>query len=229
MLPVALARSVFDNTLSTGGFVNGVMASCNHCNGAGTHDVMFVSNIFTRVQHRPCIFGSRFKCIKQRAAPVTVDFVIWHCAHSMRNSLAGSIKRSSVRLFVGLSVLPSVCLSYRSIAVAVRRVCCWAPRGQEISIDSRRRHVTCGQWHVDSRVDEAEHRLVSHGYFREQSLLSLIALLIVGANVVVSNALYKFDFLLCSSVSIARLDERCTLIWSWRHCYHTHTTAIVVH
>ena len=212
MLPVALARSVFDNTLSTGGFVNGVVASCN---GTGTHDVMFVSNIFTRVQHRPCIFGSRFKCIKQRAAPVTI---------------AGSIKRSSVRLFVGLSVLPSVCLSYRSIAVAARWVCCWAPRGQEILIDSRRRRrSTCGQCHVESRVDEAEHRLVSHGYFREQSLLSLIALLIVGANVVVSNALYKFDFLLCSSVSIARLDERCTLIWSWRHCYHTHTTAIVVH
>ena len=130
----------------------------------------------------------------------------------MRNS---RVYQTLERPSVCRSVCPSVRLSVPSFdrrCGAVRRVCCWAPRGQEISIDSRRRHVTCGQWHVDSRVDEAEHRLVSHGYFREQSLLSLIALLIVGANVVVSNALYKFDFLLCSSVSIARLDERCTLI-----------------
>ena len=130
--------------------MNGVVASCN---GTGTHDVMFVSNIFTRVQHRPCIFGSRFKCIKQRAAPVTVDFVIWHCAHSMRNSLAGSIKRSSVRLFVGLSVLPSVCLSHRSIAVAAR--CGGFAAGRPAG--RRYRSIAgAGTWHAGSGMLTAE-------------------------------------------------------------------------
>jgi len=48
--------------------------------------------------------------------------------------LAGSMKRSSVRL--------SVCLSVPSIdsSSGVRRACCWAPRGQEKSIASRRQH-----------------------------------------------------------------------------------------
>ena len=61
-------------------------------------------------------------------------------------------------------VRPSVCLSVPSIdrCSSVRRVCCWAPRGQEISIDSDGRQAAtahsstafgskCEQCRVDSR------------------------------------------------------------------------------
>ena len=54
----------------------------------------------------------------------------WHYPHSM--------KRSSIRPSVCLSVCLSLRLSVPSInsSSGVRRVCCWAPCGQEISINS---------------------------------------------------------------------------------------------
>ena len=88
---------------------------------------------------------------------------------------AGSIKRSGVRPSVSQSV-PSV-----ERSSGVRRVCCWAPYAQKISIDSAGRPAAaapqpgaaalsskCGQCHVDSRINEDEHRLV---------LLSILGLL----------------------------------------------------
>ena len=52
---------------------------------------------------------------------------------------------------------PSVCPVYIDRSSSVRRVCCWAPRGQEISIDSTTAHsrtAFCNkreQCHVVSR------------------------------------------------------------------------------
>jgi len=72
---------------------------------------------------------------------------------------AGSMKRSSVRPFVRLSVPSTDGIN------GVRPVCCWVLRGQEMSIYSMRRHSAatvlrrrmalcsnkCGQCHVDRR------------------------------------------------------------------------------
>jgi len=77
----------------------------------------------------------------------------------------------NIRSTVGFLSVPSI-----DSSSGCRRVCCSAPGGQEVSIDRRRasgaplqwRRSTahsseCGQCHVDSRVDEAEHssRVVS--------------------------------------------------------------------
>ena len=59
----------------------------------------------------------------------------WHCTHNMRSNVYETVERPSVRPSVRRSVpLPSI-----DSSSGVRPVCCWAPRGQEISVDSRRR------------------------------------------------------------------------------------------
>ena len=86
---------------------------------------------------------------------------------------AGSMKRLGVR--------PSD--SSFDCSSGVQQVCCWVLCRQEISTDSvgagtqQQRHHSivhsskCGQCHVDSRVDEAEHRLIftyNQGLFRDR-------------------------------------------------------------
>jgi len=70
----------------------------------------------------------------------------WHCPHSMRSKVYATVGRPSVRPFV-----PSIDCSNVD-----RWVCCWVPRGQEISIDSCGRRLQalsskCGQRRVESR------------------------------------------------------------------------------
>ena len=92
----------------------------------------------------------------------------WHCLHSMRSSMSHS---RGLYLCNGcVSVCLSVCLSVRSIDrwSSVRRVCCWALRVQEISIDSGGQHSSTalsskrGQCHVYSR----RRRLISSNLLR---------------------------------------------------------------
>jgi len=83
--------------------------------------------------------------------------VYWHCSHNMRQVLCNGT--ASVCLFVSPSVRPSACPIYRPLHSA-RWVCCCAPGGQEISIDSAGRRSTahsstgfsskCEQCHIVS-------------------------------------------------------------------------------
>jgi len=80
----------------------------------------------------------------------TLVLVTWHSLCNQQGLCKGLV-----------SIRPSVCLSVPSIDLSsgVRRVCCWAPSGQEIPIDGggvgrprqRRRSSRCGQCHVYSR------------------------------------------------------------------------------
>ena len=54
----------------------------------------------------------------------------WHCAHSMQRRVYKTVRCPSVRLSVSQSV-PSV-----ERSSGVRRICCWAPYAQKISINS---------------------------------------------------------------------------------------------
>jgi len=99
-----------------------------------------------------CVFCPSFVSCENSGTPYTY----WHCPHNMRSKVF--MKRSSVR--------PSVCPIVRA---QQRRVCCWAPCGKKMSIDSgepssngaaaRGRSTALssksGQCRVDRRVDEA--------------------------------------------------------------------------
>ena len=61
---------------------------------------------------------------------LTTGLAFWHCAHSMWSRVYKTVRCPSVRLSVSQSV-PSV-----ERSSGVRRVCCWAPYAQKISIDS---------------------------------------------------------------------------------------------
>ena len=95
----------------------------------------------------------------------------WHCLHSMRN-------RVYVTGCVRPSVRSSVCLSHHSTAAAacggfdakrrVGKTYRSTAAGAGAQAQQQRRRSTafgskCGQCHVDSRVHEAEHRLVFIG------------------------------------------------------------------
>jgi len=94
----------------------------------------------------------------------------WHCLHSMRNRVYVTGVRPSVR--------SSVCLSHHSTAAAacggfdakrrVGKTYRSTAAGAGAQAQQQRRRSTafgskCGQCHVDSRVHEAEHRLVFIG------------------------------------------------------------------
>ena len=64
---------------------------------------------------------------------LTTGLVFWHCAHSMRSRVYKTVRCPSVRLSVSQSV-PTV-----ERSSGVRRVCCWAPYAQKISIDGGKR------------------------------------------------------------------------------------------
>ena len=61
---------------------------------------------------------------------LTTGLTFWHWAHSMRSRVYKTVRCP----FVRLSVSQSVTSVERSSGV--RRVCCWAPYAQKISIDS---------------------------------------------------------------------------------------------
>jgi len=75
------------------------------------------------------------RCYTKHITHYTIDNAHIACG-------AGPMKRSSVRPYVRLSV-PSI-----NSSSAVRRVCCWAPRVQEIAIENSRRRSAAN---VDSR------------------------------------------------------------------------------
>ena len=86
----------------------------------------------------------------------------WRCRHSLRSRVHVTLGRPSV--------LP--CILSIDSSNSGRRVCCWAPCGQDISIDSCERDAgvvlqapelssTCGQRHVESRRRRLNTDLVS--------------------------------------------------------------------
>ena len=68
--------------------------------------------------------------MKLSIGDLTTGLAFWLCAHSMRSRVYKTVRCPPVRLSVRQSV-PSVKRSS-----GVRRVCCWAPYAQKISIDS---------------------------------------------------------------------------------------------